>query len=407
MAENYVFKKRVSIMTRLILLLSLLTAFPPLATDMYLPALPTLVKTWNQPLYLVNLTLVIFFAVYCIFILIYGPLSDKYGRKPPLLAGISIYIVSCFLCALSFNVYMLIFSRILQAAGAASAATIALAIAKDRFPPNKREKVLSYIAVIIALAPMLAPMIGSLVLIYFTWHWIFIVQACFGIVSIIFVFFMDESNHNKKDASIKELTRGFGKIIKNRNFSFLIICFSMLCLPIFAFIAASSYIYINVFNVSETMFSFYFGINALSVMAGSMTCARFGYKIGTFNLINIGILGGTLGGILMLLKFFQGPLQFTIPMAVISYTFGLSRPPSNNLILEQVTEDTGTASSLMIFSYFILGAVSMAAVSMGWSDKIAYIGALACFCGLSSFILWCFIRPHIVLEQKSAYIKKN
>jgi DHA1 family bicyclomycin/chloramphenicol resistance-like MFS transporter len=386
-------------MIRLILLLSLLTAFPPLATDMYLPALPTLVRIWNQPLYLVNLTLVIFFAVYCIFILIYGPLSDKYGRKPPLIAGISIYIVSCFLCAVSFNVYMLIFARIFQAAGAASAATIALAIAKDRFPPSKRERVLSYIAVIIALAPMLAPMIGSLVLIYFTWHWIFVVQAVFGIISIIFVFFMKESNLNKKNVSLTKLTTGFGSVIKNKNFSVLVICFSMLCLPIFAFIAASSYIYITVFNISETMFSVYFGFNAVAVMAGSITCARFGYKIGTFQLINTGILGGVFGGILMLLKIFQGPFQFLIPMAVISYTFGLSRPPSNNLILEQVTEDTGTASSLMIFSYFILGALSIAAVSLGWSDKITYIGALASICGLVSFILWCFIKPKLSVSN--------
>ncbi|MDY0132632.1 MAG: multidrug effflux MFS transporter [Desulforegulaceae bacterium] len=388
-------------MIRLMLLLSLLTAFPPLSTAMYLPAIPTLVRIWDKPLYLVNLTLVIFFAVYCVFILIYGPLSDKYGRKPPLIAGITIYIFSCFLCALSINVYMLIFARVFQAAGAASAATIALAIAKDRFPPNQREKVLSYIGVIIALAPMLSPMVGSLILIYFKWRWIFIVQAFFGIISIFFVSFMAESNLDKKDVSIRQLTKGFKNTLKNKNFTSLVICFSMLSLPIFAFTAASSFIYINIFNIKETMFSLYFGINAVCLMAGSLTCARLGYKIGTFRLINLGILGGILGGILMLLKLFEGPLQFLIPMAVISYTFGLSRPPANNLILEQVTQDTGTASSLMIFSYFILGAISMAVVSLEWQSKITYIGSLATLCGLFSFILWCFIKPQIIANQKS------
>lgn len=386
-------------MIRLTFLLALLTAFPPLSTAMYLPAIPTLVRIWDKPFYLVNLTLVIFFAVYCVFILIYGPLSDKYGRKPPLIAGLIIYIASSVLCALSINVYMLIFARVLQAAGAASAATIALSIAKDRFPPSKREKVLSYMAVIMALAPMLSPMIGSLVLIYFKWRWIFIVQAFFGIISIFFVSFMAESNLDKKDVSVRELAKGFGKTLKNKNFTFLVICFSMLSLPLFAFTAASSYIYISVFNIRETMFSVCFGINAASLMAGSITCARFGYKIGTFRLINIGIIGMILGGILMLLKLFEGPLQFLIPMAVISYSFGLSRPPSNNLILEQVNEDTGTASSLMIFSYFILGAISMAVVSLEWQDKIVYIGSLASLCGLISFILWRFIKPHIVADQ--------
>lgn len=385
-------------MIRLVLFLSLLAAFPPLATDMYLPAIPTLVKIWDKPLYLVNLTLVLFFAFYCIFILVYGPLSDKYGRRPPLMVGILIYIVSCFLCAASFNVYFLIAARILQAAGAASAASIALAIAKDRLPRHKREKVLSYIAVIIALAPMLSPMMGSLVMLRFSWQWIFILQAFFGIIAFAGVFFMEESNQDRQDVSFKELTKGFSQILKNRNFSCLMVCFSILSLPLFAFIASSSFIYITCFNASETDFAVYFGMNAIFLMSGSFTCARFGSRIGTIRMINTGILGGIAGGILLLLKIASGPMQLMIPMAIISFAFGMSRPPSNNLMLEQVSKNTGTASSLMIFSYFICGAVSMAVVSLEWPDKVFYLGALASLGGLTAFILWNFIKPNLVVD---------
>ncbi|MFA6010237.1 MAG: MFS transporter, partial [Desulfobacteraceae bacterium] len=151
-------------MIRLILLLSLLASFPPLATDMYLPAIPYLTELWHLPLSVVNLTLVLFFVTYCVFLLIYGPLSDRFGRRPPLLMGIVIYIGASFLCAMANSVEMLIAARILQAAGAAAASSICLAIAKDRLPAKQRQVVLGYIAVIMALAPMISPMIGSLIM---------------------------------------------------------------------------------------------------------------------------------------------------------------------------------------------------------------------------------------------------
>ena len=119
-------------MIDLILLLALLSAFPPLSTDMYLPAIPFLQSQWQLPLAIVNLTLVLFFVTYCVFLLIYGPLSDRFGRRPPLLAGIIIFIISSFFCASATGIKMLIGARILQAAGAAAASTIAMAIAKDR-----------------------------------------------------------------------------------------------------------------------------------------------------------------------------------------------------------------------------------------------------------------------------------
>ena len=99
-------------MKKKIALLALLAAFPPLSTDMYLAAIPLLVKSWQQPLAIVNLTLIGFFITYCGFLLFYGPLSDRYGRRPPLLAGIGLYVVASLLCALADNVFLLIIGRI-------------------------------------------------------------------------------------------------------------------------------------------------------------------------------------------------------------------------------------------------------------------------------------------------------
>jgi DHA1 family bicyclomycin/chloramphenicol resistance-like MFS transporter len=153
---------------RPLLLLALLAAFPPLSTDMYLPAIPLLQQSWQQPLSIVNLTLVGFFVSYCVFLLFYGPLSDRFGRRPLLLVGIGIFILACLLCALADNVFSLIVFRVLQAAGAASASALALAISKDVYDVHEREHILAYIAVIMALAPLLAPVFGGWVLTWFS-----------------------------------------------------------------------------------------------------------------------------------------------------------------------------------------------------------------------------------------------
>ena len=114
-------------MIRFILLLALLSAFPPLSTDMYLPAIPFLEKTWQLPLFIVNLTLVFFYITYCCSMLVYGPLSDRFGRKPPLISGLLLFIAASLLCAFSVNIWMLIGARIIQGMGAGAASSISLA----------------------------------------------------------------------------------------------------------------------------------------------------------------------------------------------------------------------------------------------------------------------------------------
>ena len=140
---------------RMVPLMALLTAFPAFSTDMILPAIPALAVMWNKPLAVVNLILICFFVTYGFFLLFYGPISDRYGRRRPLIVGISLYIFASMLCAVANSAAMLIAFRILQAAGAAASASLSMAITKDIFSGKERERILAYIAVIMALAPCL------------------------------------------------------------------------------------------------------------------------------------------------------------------------------------------------------------------------------------------------------------
>lgn len=242
---------------RLLFLLALLTAFPPISTDMYLPAIPLLQKMWNQPLTIVNLTLVGFFVSYCIFLLVYGPLSDRFGRRPPLLVGIGIFTLASLLCAFSDNVISLIVFRILQAAGAASASALALAITKDVYQAGEREKILAYVGVIMALAPMLAPVVGGWVMIWFSWRWIFVIQGMIGAVAWIGVFRLPETLKSPSDTGVLRSAGIYLKLLCHRRYMGFALMMSIIILPHFAFIAGSADIYITRLGLSEQVFGYF------------------------------------------------------------------------------------------------------------------------------------------------------
>lgn len=387
---------------RFVLLLALLTAFPPLATDMYLPAIPYLVEIWGHPLSIVNLTLVLFFVTYCVSLLFYGPLSDRFGRKPPLISGMLLFIGASLLCAFSTNIWMLIGARIVQGMGAGAASSISLAMARDRLESGARERVLSQVSVIMAIAPMVSPMIGSLIMEYLSWSWVFVVQGLMGIIALAGVLATTESHGGDDAEPLATLLLKYVRIVGNRRFMGVVFCNAVIALPLFAFIAGSSSIYISRFGLSESVFAIFFGLNAFSFMSGSMVCMRFGAKWGTLPMISTGYAGIVFGGMLMLLHPFAGPLGFAIPMGIITFSLGLSRPPSNNLALEQVAVDAGTASSVMVFSYFICGAGSMAVASLDWSDKLTYIGSLSLGSGCVAFVFWLLLKKHLCLGQRSA-----
>lgn len=387
-------------MRGMILLLALLSAFPPLSIDMILPALPTLAETWSRPVATVNLILICFVITYAFFLLVYGPLSDRYGRRKPLMVGLGIFVTSSLLAAVMDNVYSVVFFRALQGAGAAAGPSLALAMSKDLFHGKDRERVLAYLGIIVPLAPMLAPTFGSWIMVLLSWHWIFYAQALMGLIAFIGVSRCPETLATRSNSSLIQVAGAYLRLARNPTYVALTLLMATIMLPFFGFIAGSSHIYITGFRLSEQQFGYFFALNALCLMAGSFAFLRLvrGYESKT--LITAGFVGVLLGGVGMLLGQGHGPWGFALPMAMIALMGGMSRPPSNNLILEQVQQEAGAASSLLLFTFFIIGAIAMWLVSLEWESKQAVIGLLGVGCGSLCLTAWLMIRRMGMLRQE-------
>ncbi|TKB23669.1 multidrug effflux MFS transporter [Desulfopila sp. IMCC35006] len=371
-------------MKKKIALLALLAAFPPLSTDMYLAAIPLLVQSWQQPLAVVNLTLIGFFVTYCGFLLFYGPLSDRYGRRPPLLAGIGLYIFASLLCALADNVFLLIVGRILQGAGAASASAISFAICKDLFEGSLRQRVFLQLGVIVAAAPMLAPIIGGWIIVSLSWHWVFVLQAMMGTIAATGVWCMHETLEKPSTDNLRRVFKSYVRLLGNKQFFLLTVALAILGTPFFAFIAVSSDIYINLFGYSAREYGFFFAGNASAFMLAPLVFSRTARHLPLTLLLPVSYLGVLLASFLLLFADTSHAFTLAVPMWFLTFFFAFGRPPGNNLILEQVDEDVGAASSLMVFVFFVTGSCSMWFISLGWQNTVLVMGVLGvCSAGLT------------------------
>jgi MFS transporter, DHA1 family, multidrug resistance protein len=282
-------------MKKTIALLALLAAFPPLSTDMYLAAIPLLSDKWQQPLAVVNLTLICFFFTYCGFLLVYGPLSDRYGRRPPLLAGLALYIGASLLCAFSGNIGILILARALQGIGAAAASAIVFAICKDLFAGNIRQRVFLQLGVIVAAAPMIAPIIGGWLIESLSWRWVFILQAFLGVISAVGVWLMNESLTVLSTEGLRLVFRSYLRLMSNMPFFLLTLALACLGIPLFAFIAVSSEIYITGLGYSEEVYGYFFACNASAFLVAPLVFSRMARHFHLRRLLPVSYLSATWG----------------------------------------------------------------------------------------------------------------
>lgn len=383
----------------MIIFLALLSAFVPLSTDLYLPALPTMTKYFQTQNYLTNLTLILFFVFFSLGTLIWGPLSDKYGRRPVLLIGLTGYVIASVLCSISLNVYQLIFFRILQATGGSVASVLATAIVKDMYEGRKRESILALVQSMVVICPAVAPVIGALLLKITSWRGVFVTQAILGVVTFVGAVAFQETLEARSNGSVMHTIGRLGVVLKNPGFTSLLIIFSMLSITSMAFISSSSYIYQDTFMLSSQVYSYYFAFNAAGMLAGPLIYLKLSARFKRFSIINVCFTVIILSGILVYALGSSGPQVFAIMLIPATIATSCTRPPSTFLMLEQQKKDTGSASSLMSSFATVMGSVGMVIVSFVPGNLVQIVGAVNIIFGILCGWLWLAVTKRPFLSR--------
>jgi len=376
----------------IITLVTLVNMIIPLSTDLYLPAMPSMTVIFQTSQTLINMTLSLFFLFLGIGTLICGPLSDKYGRKPVLLLGNFLYIVSSFACAVSENINLLILFRIFQAIGAGACVAVTMAIVKDCFYGKLRDKILALIQTVSVLAPVVAPVLGAFVLKYTTWNMLFVILAIFAIIffvlSILYTETLTKNNRTKEN-----ILNSVGRLIvvcKNIKFTYLLIIFSLLAAPFMGYLTIASYIYIDMFGLSKQGFSYYFAINALLSVIGPIIYVKMLNKISSKNFAMLSFITVLLFSSLLFVIGAKSALIFFLLFIPIAIGFSSTRPLCASILFKQQKQDSGSVSSLISSGNTLFGCAGMFCVSipvLSLTQRLAMVSLISSLCSIFLYIL--------------------
>ena len=391
----------------MIALITMCNAIAPLSTDMYMPALPDMATYFHTTDAVMNMTLVGFFLFFAIGMLVFGPVSDRIGRRPTMIGGIVLYVLASIACGLSMNVFFLIGMRVLQAIGAGSMVAVSTAIVKDQVQGQTQGTVLAIAQAFSVLGPVLAPLIGAQIYRFFSWRADFFMQAMITVVALVLALLMREPLpwEERLEGSVLQTFGRLGAVMKNPTFRRFLLCMIMIQIPMMAYISSSSYIYENQFGLSSTQYSLYFAATALASVLGPALYIYVrrlnGYTV-TFLIYGSCMVFG-------LLIFFFGhraPAFFALCFAPIMITSAVSRPFGTAILLNLQRSDTGSASSLSNFSFTLSGTIGMLLITSVWQDYILGVSVLAVCAAVAGGVQCLLLRAKAGRSALSVFRKE-
>lgn len=375
----------------LIVLISLLSAFVPLSTDLYLPALPGMADYFGVSPDLANLTLIMFFLSFGAGTLIWGPLSDRCGRRPILLVGMALYSAASLACASSTDIYQLIAFRILEAIGGSSGFAVATAMIKDIYDVRSREPILAVVQTMVLISPVSAPVIGAILLRFTSWRGLFGALAFIGLVALAGSVALQETLDRRSSGSLLHALGRLYVVARNPAFTSLLLLFSLPSISAMAFIASSSYIYIKGFGLSELEYSYFFAFNAIGMISAPTIYLKLSRRMSRRSFVTMCFGVMILSGTLILILGNQSPWIFAAALLPSTIAAGAVRTPGTNLMLEQQREDTGSAAALMSCFGIMAGSIGMTLISMNRGNMIPVLGMLYMLIGTLCATLWLYI----------------
>lgn len=340
--------------------LASLMAFTSLSTDIYLPAMPTMEADLRGS---VELTITGFLIGFAFAQIIWGPISDRYGRKLPLILGVIIFIIGSVGCALSNSMVTIVFWRVIQAFGACTGPMIARAMVRDVYAKTQAARKLSGLMILMAVAPIIGPLLGGQILKFATWHYIFWLLAIIGLVMLVFVFFLPEtmSQQNRSNKSIVHAFTNYKTLFSNKKFMQYTLCLTFFYIAAYAFIAGSPNVYIKYFGVPEEYYGWLFAINVVGLIGFSLLNRKFVKIYSLDSILRVATIISMISGIsLMFMEMFN---YGGLPVVVIGVFFffsmnGFIAACTTAAALDGVPQIAGSASALLGSMQYGSGIIS-------------------------------------------------
>lgn len=388
---------------RLALVLGVLEGFGPLSMDVYMPQLPQLAQSLGTTDALAQATMSVCMIGLGLGQLIAGPLSDRHGRKRPLIVAIIAFTLLSAACALAPSIEFLLVARLLQGLAGAAGMVISLAVARDLFDGVELSKMLSLLAIVTATTPIIAPILGGQLARVMDWRGIFWVLAVIGAgLVLVAVFGLQESHpvHARVQGRTFRTTRvNAVEVIRDPVFRWLIVTMACGGIAFFGYLSMSSFVVQNEFGFNPQLFSLIFAVNALCQLSGAQISRFLVGRFGTARLYLGAQIVGALAGLALYLAALLGipPLGYLVILALFLGTTGINMPNGNALALADHGPRAGTASALLGMATFTAGALIVPVVAaLAGSTSIAMAATIAIAAGAGSIVSMTITRRALI-----------
>lgn len=354
----------------LVICLGLVAAIAPLSIDMYLPSFPAIAEEFGASAAQIQLTLSGYMIGFTLGQLGYGPLSDRFGRKYVLLSGITIYIAMTVLCAVASDTETLTVFRFFQAIGGGAGTVLSRAIIRDRYDGVQMAKVMSLMLTIILFAPMVAPVIGGYVLVWFGWRAVFWTLVIFGALAIAVVLFGIEESlppERRSRPGVRPLLRGYASVLTHRQAIGYILTGGITFGALFAFLSGAPFVFIEFYGIAPEHLGYIFTINVLGVMAGGWLNSKLVMTKGVFQMLSIGVwllFAGAVALFALIATNIWGVWGVIVGIVLFTLPLNLINANAAAGALEYFPDNAGTASAVVGAVRYGCGAISGVCVGL-------------------------------------------
>lgn len=383
----------------IVLILGLLAMLMPLSIDMYLPALPVIAQEYGVDAGRTQMTLSSYILGFAIGQLFYGPMADSIGRKPVILGGTLIFAAAAVACALSQSVDQLIAMRLLHGLAAAAASVVINALMRDIYPKEEFSRMMSFVMLVTTIAPLVAPMAGGAVLVWFNWHAIFWILALLALLASVAIFFLVRETlpvERRQKFHFRTTLGNFATLFRHKRVLSYMLASGFSFAGMFSFLSAGPFVYIELNHVSPQHFGYYFALNIVFLFLMTIVNSRFVRRVGAVKMFRNGLYVQFLMALWMVISAELNFGFWALVLGVAAFVGCVSLVASNAMavILDEFPHMAGTASSLAGTFRFGIGAITGALLSLStFTSAWPMIWSIA-FCATCSMLFYLYAsRP--------------